>query len=77
MPDGTEVDWDYNTIREIAKILTVDANGNDATSAEFDPTKIEQYGFEVQRDDLRGLGAYFGAGNLTGPDGKTVTIPDA
>ena len=77
MPDGTEVDWDYDTIREIAKILTVDANGNDATSAEFDPTKIEQYGFEVQRDDLRGLGAYFGAGNLTGPDGKTVTIPDA
>jgi multiple sugar transport system substrate-binding protein len=77
MPDGTEVDWDYDTIREIAKILTVDANGNDATSADFDPTKIEQYGFEVQRDDLRGLGAYFGAGNLTGADGKTVTIPDA
>lgn len=77
MPDGTEVEWNYDTIREIAKILTVDENGRDATEAGFDPSKIVQYGFEPQRDDLRGLGAYFGAGNLTGPDGKTVVIPDA
>jgi multiple sugar transport system substrate-binding protein len=77
MPDGSQVDWSYDTIREIAKILTVDANGNDATSAEFDPDKIVQYGFEPQRDDLRGLGSYWGAGNLAGTDGKTVTIPDA
>ena len=77
MPDGTEVEWNYDTIREIAKILTVDQNGRDATDPAFDPKKIVQYGFEPQRDDLRGLGAYWGAGNLTGPDGKTVVIPDA
>jgi len=36
-----------------------------------------QYGFEPQRDDLRGWGAYFGAGQLAAPDGKTVQIPAA
>ncbi len=33
MPDGSEVDWNWQTVEEIAKILTVDANGNDATCA--------------------------------------------
>ena len=36
MPDGSEVDWSYDTVKEIAKLLTVDENGNDATS----PTSI-------------------------------------
>jgi multiple sugar transport system substrate-binding protein len=77
MPDGSEVDWSYDTIKELAKLLTVDKEGRDATDPAFDSKNIVQYGFEPQRDDLRGLGAYFGAGNLAGPDGKTVTIPDA
>ena len=37
MPDGSEVDWNYDTVKEIAKLLTVDENGNDATSPDFDP----------------------------------------
>jgi len=77
MPDGSEVDWNYDTLKQIAMKLTVDKNGVAADEPGFDPTKIVQYGFEPQRDDLRGLGAYWGAGNLTGPDGKTVVIPDA
>jgi multiple sugar transport system substrate-binding protein len=77
MPDGSEVEWNYDTINELAKLLTVDKNGKDANDPDFDPDNIVQYGFEPQRDDLRGLGAYWGAGNLAGPDGKTVTIPDA
>jgi multiple sugar transport system substrate-binding protein len=76
MPDGSEVDWDYNTVRTIAQMLTVDAAGKDATQAGFDPKKIRQYGFEPQRDDGRGWGAFFGAGSLAGPDGKTVKVPD-
>ena len=28
MPDGSEVDWSYDTVKEIAKLLTVDENGN-------------------------------------------------
>jgi multiple sugar transport system substrate-binding protein len=78
MADGSQVDWTFDTAREIGKKLTVDKNGKDATQSGFDPKKISQWGFELQRDDLRGTGAYFGAGQLsTGTDGKTVQIPDS
>ena len=68
--DGTAVLWDYNTARVLAMLLTVDKNDNDATQSGFDPTNIAQYGFEQQRDDLRGMGAYWGAGSLVGSDGS-------
>ena len=77
MPDGSQVDWSYDTIKQVAKLLTVDKNGKDATQAGFDPKNIVQWGFEPQRDDLRGMGAYFGAGSLAAADGKTAQIPDA
>jgi multiple sugar transport system substrate-binding protein len=49
-----------------------------STQDGFDPTKIVQWGFEPQRDDLRGMGAYFGAGTLAGgADGTTAQVPDA
>ena len=76
-PDGREADWDYDTIKELGLLLTVDKNGKDATDPAFDPKSIVQYGFEPQRDDLRGLGAYFGAGALSPDGGNTVTIPEA
>lgn len=53
MPDGTEVPWNYETVAEIAKILTVDANGNDATSADFDPANIVQFGMNFQWARMR------------------------
>jgi multiple sugar transport system substrate-binding protein len=74
--DGTEVTWDYDALRTLAMKLTVDKNNHDATEADFDPTKIEQFGFEPQRDVLLGMSAFFGAGTLVGSDGKTVTIPN-
>lgn len=77
LPDGSQVDWTYDTLRQIAMKLTVDKNGKDATESGFDPGSIVQYGFEPQRDDLRGLGAYWGAGSLVGSDGKTAAIPEA
>jgi multiple sugar transport system substrate-binding protein len=76
MPDGTEVDWNYDTIRELGKLLTVDQNGNDATSPDFDLENVEQWGFDPQRDDLRYLGTYWAPGSLVGADGKTVSIPE-
>jgi len=77
MPDGSQVDWTYDTIRQVAKILTVDKNGKDASQAGFDPKSIVQWGFEPQRDDMRGLAAYFGPGSLLASDGKTAQVPDA
>ncbi len=76
MPDGSTVPWDYDTIRKIGLLLTVDKNGKDATQAGFDPENIVQWGFEPQRDDLRQVGAYWKAGSFVGADGK-VQIPDA
>jgi multiple sugar transport system substrate-binding protein len=76
MPDGSKRPWDYDTVREIAKLLTVDESGKDATEEGFDPAKIAQWGFEPQRDDLRQTGAYWGAGSLMAADGKTVAVPE-
>lgn len=47
-PDGTKADWNFDTITKLGKLLTVDKNGNDATSAKFDPKNIVQYGFNFQ-----------------------------
>jgi multiple sugar transport system substrate-binding protein len=76
MRDGTEVEWNYDTVREIAMILTVDGSGNDATSPDFDPDNIVQIGFEPQRDDLRQTGTFFGAGSLVADDGVSAQVPD-
>lgn len=70
MPDGTEVPWDYNTVVEIGKILTVDANGYDATMPEFDPTKTIQFGFIHQWDTLRSDFHTFGANYVVDEEGK-------
>jgi multiple sugar transport system substrate-binding protein len=77
MPDGSQVDWNYDTIREIGKMLTVDTSGNDASQPGFDPDNIDQWGFDPQRDDLRYVGGFWSPGSLVGADGTTVTIPDA
>ncbi len=74
--DGEDVEWNFDTLREVAKRLTVDVNNNDATSPDFDPTQIEQYGYEPQFQDLRAVGSYFGAGSLVADDGTTAQIPD-
>lgn len=38
--------WDWDTFVEVAKQLTLDQNGNNAASPNFDPTKIKQYGVD-------------------------------
>ncbi|MBK9233048.1 MAG: hypothetical protein IPO15_19950 [Anaerolineae bacterium] len=47
--DGKEVDWNFDTVMaEVAKRLTVDAQGNDATQAGLDAKNIVQYGYITQ-----------------------------
>jgi multiple sugar transport system substrate-binding protein len=75
-PDGTESEWNYDTLKKVAMKLTVDEKGKTADQPGFDPKKIAQYGFVWQgHDDARAIGSYFGAGSLVGPDGKTAQIP--
>ncbi len=75
--DGEEVEWNIETMSEVAQILTVDANGNDATMEGFDPENIIQFGFINQwADPLRQNATLFGAGTLIDEEGNAV-ISDA
>lgn len=38
-------DMTFDEMREVAKLLTLDANGNNATSPDFDPTQVVQWGW--------------------------------
>lgn len=72
-------DWTWATVAELAKKLTVDAAGNDATSADFDPTNIVQYGLDAQwtENDARAWSTIFGgSGSAVAADGKTAQWPD-
>jgi multiple sugar transport system substrate-binding protein len=77
MPDGTEVPWDFNTVAEIAKILTVDVNGNDATMEGFDPANIVQFGFSFQWDALRLQWTNIQPEVLYNPEDNTVAFPES
>ncbi len=76
--DGQQVAWDIDTMTEVAKRLTVDANGVDASEEGFDPNNVVQWGFLNQ---WAGGGAarqnvtLFGPGNVVDDAGK-ATMPD-
>lgn len=77
MPDGTEVEWNYDTVAEIAKILTVDANGNDATSEEFDPENVVQFGLNFQWALMRLVWTDFQPETFYDAEAGTVSIPES
>jgi len=71
-------DWNLDTFTELARKLTVDKNGNDATNAKFDPKNVKQFGFYEQWTDARGVAAFFAGGlpyDVNNP--KNAVIPDA
>ncbi len=70
--------WDMDAVRKLAMQLTVDKNGNDATSASFDPANVVQWGFDMQYADNSPLAetALFGASSFLASDGKSAQIPE-
>jgi multiple sugar transport system substrate-binding protein len=73
-------DWTWDTLKELAMKLTVDADGNDATSSKFNKDKTEQFGFDAPfvENDIRAWGTEFGgSGSVVGDDGKTAQVPDS
>lgn len=62
MPDGTEKPWDWNTLAEIARLLTIDANGKNATGEGFDRNKIVQFGYSPQWQHVAHMAGFWGAG---------------
>jgi multiple sugar transport system substrate-binding protein len=77
MPDGTMVDWTWDTVRNIAMLLSVDKNGKDATQAGFDPANQVQFGFEFQWTEGRRMASAFGSGTFVAADKKSAQFPDA
>ncbi|MCP4541770.1 MAG: extracellular solute-binding protein [Chloroflexi bacterium] len=66
--------WTVEKLEELAILLTVDVDGNDATSPDFDPENIAQFGFHiVWSDGIRtDLAALFGADTVVDDDGNAV-----
>jgi multiple sugar transport system substrate-binding protein len=73
--DGEEVPWDLDALKDVAMLLTVDANGNDATSPDFDAANIVQFGYYEQWTDFRGAATLFGPGALVDENGN-AQVPD-
>ncbi|MBI1280593.1 MAG: extracellular solute-binding protein [Anaerolineaceae bacterium] len=74
--DFSDKSWNMDKLREIGMKLTLDANGHDATSPDFDPENIVQWGYGDQWSEIRGLVAREGApdvGRPTSSDYKTAT----
>ncbi len=68
-------DWSMDTVTELAKKLTVDKNGNDATDPKFDPKNIKQFGWWDGWGDSRRITALFGTGTPF-DDKHNAKIPD-
>lgn len=75
--DGDE--WNVEKLEEIAKLLTLDANGNNANSEDFDPENIVQFGYAPQwwADDIRsGVTSPFGAGTFFDAETGNAVMPE-
>jgi multiple sugar transport system substrate-binding protein len=70
--------WDMEAVRQLGMKLTVDKNGNDATSSSFDPANVVQWGFDMQWADNSPLAesSLFGASSFLAADGKTAQVSD-
>jgi multiple sugar transport system substrate-binding protein len=77
--DGNEVDWNWDTLTEVAKRLTIDVNGYNATEAEFDRTQIVQVGYSPQWQHPNSVATFFGAAKIYEGDATgsyASAIPD-
>jgi multiple sugar transport system substrate-binding protein len=86
-PDGTEEEWNYDTLKKVAQILTVDVNGNapvtydDSGNVEpnpdFDATQIVQYGFVPQYMAPYAFAAYYAGASIDyNPEDNSAAIPE-
>ena len=82
MPDGSMVDWSWDSLAKVAKNLTIDAAGKHSGETGFDATRIVQYGFSFGVENHPNYWATFmsNGGSLLMPGGSkgnyTAKIPD-
>ena len=73
--DIPEEGWTYDDLISLGQELTLDANGNNALSPDFDPENIVQYGWLHSQGWVRGWQAipYSFGSSLLSEDGLTAT----
>lgn len=79
--DGEMVDWDWDTLTEVAKRLTIDVNGLNAVEEGFDPTQLVQVGYTPQwQTHPNVIGTYYAGANTvyegSAPGEYVSTYPD-
>jgi multiple sugar transport system substrate-binding protein len=78
--DGNEVDWNWDTVTEVAKRLTLDVNSLNSTEEGFDRTQIVQIGYSPQWQQLFSVATFYsGAAKVyegSGQGSYQSTIPD-
>jgi multiple sugar transport system substrate-binding protein len=80
MPDGSPVEWSWETLGQVAKLITLDINYNNYTSPAFDRTRLITLGYSpVWQDHGNYIGSFFGAGAIVhGQAGAySASIPEA
>ncbi|MBE2198390.1 MAG: extracellular solute-binding protein [Anaerolinea sp.] len=80
--DGAMVEWNWDTFTEVARRLTIDSNGFNATEDGFDATKIVQVGYSPQwQTHVNYMGSYrAGAATVFSGDASgsyASTLPDS
>lgn len=80
-PDGREADWNWETVTEVAKLLTVDVNGKNASEDGFDKDQIVQVGYSPQWQSIQSMATFYGgAAKMYSGDAKgsyKSTLPDS
>ncbi len=74
MPDGTKMEWNWDTLTQVARLLTIDQSGRNATEEDFDAKNVAQYGYAPQYQTINSIGTFWGAGSLRG-EGNSAVIP--
>jgi multiple sugar transport system substrate-binding protein len=75
LPDGTEVEWNWDTLADIARRLTLDSQGRNALDPEFDAGHIFQYGFVPQWMPSVHFATFWGANTLYDANNNAVIPP--
>ncbi|MCI0712140.1 MAG: extracellular solute-binding protein [Chloroflexi bacterium] len=74
--NGEEVAWNWDTIRQIAMLMTLDENGLNATEEGFDGDNTVQWGFTVQWADPHGVPTHFGPGHVYDAETGQAVMPE-
>jgi len=71
MPDGSEAEWNWDTLKFVAQSLTIDSAGKNALEDGFNKDAVVQYGFTWQWEDKP---SYWGSFWKSGQD-ETFLVP--